>query len=76
MMIIIYTQDKTFIRDDADAARSVLLAAYGEKLGEDAYAIVKNSRTGVTCHRPYILRICPTEEEDFNRSLGLLVSYF
>lgn len=47
-MIIIYTQDKTLIRDDADAARSVLLDVYGEKLGEEAYAAVKHNRTGAS----------------------------
>ena len=47
-MIVIYTQDETFIRDDADAAKNVLLSVYGEKLGEEAYATVKNGSNGAS----------------------------
>lgn len=47
-MIIIYTQEKTLIRNDADADRSVLLDVYGDKLGEEAYAAVKHNRTGAS----------------------------
>ena len=45
-MIIIYTQDDTIIRNDADAARGDLTSLYGEKLGTEAYAAVKNGRSG------------------------------
>lgn len=45
-MIIIYTQDETFIRKDADAAKGVLTSVYGEKLGAEAYSTVKNAREG------------------------------
>lgn len=31
-MIVIYTQDNTIIRDNADAAREDLISLYGEKL--------------------------------------------
>ncbi len=47
-MIVIYTQDETFIRKDADAAKGVLISAYGEKLGEEAYSTVKNAREGAS----------------------------
>ena len=47
-MIVIYTQDKTFIRNDADTARVVLLSVYGEKLGAEAYDTVKNAREGAS----------------------------
>ena len=47
-MIIVYTQDETYIRDNADAAKSVLLSVYGEKLGEEAYATVKKGRNGTS----------------------------
>ena len=43
-MIIIYTQDETYIRDDADSAKDVLITVYGEKLGAEAYAAVKNAQ--------------------------------
>lgn len=46
-MIVIYTQDETYIRDDADAIKSVLAEVYGEKLGAEAYAAVKDAREGV-----------------------------
>lgn len=47
-MIIIYTQDETIIRKDADAAKGVLASVYGEKLGAEAYAAVKNAREGTS----------------------------
>ena len=45
-MIVIYTQDETFIRKDADAAKGILMSVYGEKLGMEAYNAVKNARDG------------------------------
>ena len=45
-MIVIYTQDKTYIRNNAAAARSILLDIYGEKLGEEAYHAVNKARIG------------------------------
>lgn len=47
-MIVIYTQDETFIRKDAAFAGSVLITVYGEKLGEEAYVAVKNGRIGAS----------------------------
>ncbi|MBR6158471.1 MAG: hypothetical protein IKQ27_16075 [Lachnospiraceae bacterium] len=47
-MIVVYTQDATYIKKDADAAKDVLLSVYGEKLGAEAYAAVKNGREGTT----------------------------
>ena len=47
-MIVIYTQDETFIRKDADAAKGVLISVYGEKLGAEAYSAVKNAREGTS----------------------------
>lgn len=51
-MIVIYTQDETYIRDDADASRNILASVYGEKLGEEAYDAVKDARIG-TSYRKY-----------------------
>ncbi len=51
-MIVIYTQDNTIIRIDADAAKEDLIRLYGEKLGVEAYAAVKNGRVG-TAYRKY-----------------------
>ena len=45
-MIVIYTQDKTYIRNNAAAARSILLDIYGEKLGEEAYHTGNKARIG------------------------------
>lgn len=47
-MIIIYTQNETFIRNDAEDAKSILLSEYGHKLGLEAYSAVKNGREGMT----------------------------
>ena len=51
-MIVIYTQDETYIRDDADAAKSVLIEVYGERLGMEAYTAVKEGREG-TAYRKH-----------------------
>ena len=51
-MIVIYTQDKTIISKDADSARADLIDVYGEKLGAEAYAAVKNGRIGAS-YRKY-----------------------
>ena len=51
-MIVIYTQDNTIIRENADAARGDLISLYGEKLGAEAYAAVKNERIGAA-YRKY-----------------------
>ena len=51
-MIVIYTQDNTHIKTDADDARDILTSVYGEKLGEEAYFAVKGAREG-TSYRKY-----------------------
>lgn len=78
MMIIIYTQDKTFIRDDADAAKSVLLDVYGDKLGEEAFVAVKNRRTGASYRKNGgpLVRIVTKEEaaeiREKEKSIGMM----
>ena len=47
-MIVIYTQDTTIIRNNADDARGDLISLYGEKLGAEAYDAVNNERIGAT----------------------------
>lgn len=47
-MVVIYTQDKTYIREDADAAKAILTSVYGDKLGAEAYAAMKNVRAGTS----------------------------
>ena len=47
-MIVIYTQDETIIRIDADSAKTDLFSVYGEKLGAEAYVAVKNAREGAS----------------------------
>lgn len=51
-MIVIYTQDYTIIRNNADAAKDAIISVYGEKLGMEAYSIAKNGRPG-TSYRKY-----------------------
>ena len=51
-MIVIYTQDNTIIRENADAAREDLISLYGEMLGAEAYEAVKKGRIGAT-YRKY-----------------------
>lgn len=47
-MIIIYAQDKTYIRNDADAAKDVFISVYGEKIGKEAYSTMINAKTGMS----------------------------
>ena len=47
-MIVIYTQDKTIIRDNADLAKADLLSFYGNKLGTEAYNTINDAREGVS----------------------------
>lgn len=46
-MIAIYTQDQTFIKNNADAAKDTLISVYGQKLGTEAYETMKNGREGI-----------------------------
>ena len=47
-MIVIYTQEKTYIRQDAAAALPVLKKVYGEILGKEAYRTVNKARIGMS----------------------------
>lgn len=66
-MIVIYTQDETIIKDDADAAKRDLIRVYGKKLGAEAYAAVKNGRKG-TAYRKYggpLVKVVSKEDADY-----------
>ena len=63
-MIVIYTQDNTIIRNDADSAKEDLIDLYGEKLGAEAYTAVKNGRIG-GAYRKYggpLVRVISAED--------------
>ena len=65
-MIVIYTQDETIIKDNADAAKRDLLSVYGEKLGEEAYKAVKNGRIGAAYRKyggPLVCVVSPADIE-------------
>lgn len=47
-MIVIYTQDETYIRENADAAKGILCSVYGEKLGLEAYNTVNRAPVGAS----------------------------
>ena len=54
-MIVIYTQDNTIIRDNADAARGDLTSLYGEKLGaHDTHDPVKSAAETPEVVRGYV----------------------
>ena len=75
-MIIIYTQDKTIIRNDADAARGDFISLYGEKLGAEAYKAVKSGRTGAT-YRKYggpLVKVVSREDAEIIREKETLLS--
>lgn len=50
-MVVIYTQDKTIIRDNADAAKAELISVYGDKLGAEAYKAVHTAPNGTSFRR-------------------------
>ena len=62
-MIVIYTQDGTYIRDDADAAKAILHSVYGEKLGEEAYAAVKDAPKGMSYRKNGGPLVCVVTKE-------------
>ncbi len=47
-MIVIYTQNATYIRGNADAAKDILCSVYGEKLGKEAYNAVNRAPVGAS----------------------------
>lgn len=47
-MVVIYTQDNTIIKNNADDAKETLLSVYGEKLGQEAYVTVRDGRIGAS----------------------------
>lgn len=47
-MVVIYTQDETIIRDNADAAKADLISVYGDKLGVEAYKAVDKAPNGAS----------------------------
>ncbi len=50
-MIVVYTQDGTYISNDADTAKDVFVSVYGEKLGTEAYTAIKDARPGASYRR-------------------------
>ena len=50
-MVVIYTQDKTIIHENADAAKQDIVSLYGDKLGMEAYKAVKVGPAGAAFRR-------------------------
>lgn len=77
-MIVIYTQDKTYIRNNAEDAKSVLFSAYGAKLGAEAFDTVRGSRIG-TAYQKYggpLVRVVTKEQAadiyEKEKSIGMI----
>ncbi len=69
-MIVIYTQDNTIIRENADAAMEDLINLYGEKFGAEAYVAVKNGRYG-SAYRKYggpLVKVVSKEDAEMIRT--------
>ena len=65
-MIVIYTQDNTIIKNNADAAKEDLIRIYGEKLGIEAYESVKGGCIGAV-YRKYggpLVKVISNEEAE------------
>ena len=65
-MVVIYTQDETFIRTDADASMDILVTLYGEKLGKEAYVAVKDAQidTSYRKHGGPLVRVVTKERAE------------
>lgn len=66
-MVVIYTQDGTYIRKDVNSARNILIAVYGKKLGEEACDVLKYARNGMTYRKfggPLVRVVTETEVLD------------
>ena len=65
-MIVIYTQDETIIKKDADAAKGDLIRVYGEKLGAEACKEIKDGRPGAAYRKhggPLVKVVSKVESE-------------
>ena len=62
-MIIMYTQDKTYIYDDVDLAKKDLLSVYGIKLGTEAYEKIKHAREGTRYRKNGGPLVCVVNKE-------------
>ena len=75
-MIVIYTQDNTIIKSNADAAKGDLFSLYGEKIGAEAYAAVRNGRIGAT-YRKYggpLVKVVSREDAEVIRRKEIAIS--
>lgn len=77
-MIVVYTQDRTYITKDADSAKDILILLYGLKVGREAYETVKGARVGVSYRKnggPLVRVVSPemaTEIQRKETALGLM----
>lgn len=47
-MIVIYSQDKTYIEENIENAKNILVEIYGIKLGSEAYSKLVNASIGTS----------------------------
>ena len=77
-MIVVYSQDRTYIAQDADSAKDILVLLYGFKLGREAYETVKGARVGVSYRKnggPLVRVVSPEMATDIQRketAVGLM----
>ncbi len=75
-MIVIYSQDKTIIRKNAEDAKGKLLELYGEKLGMEAYKAVNRAPVGAS-YRKYggpLVQVVTKEKAEWIRDKEKQVS--
>lgn len=68
-MIVIYTQEKTYIKEDINQAQSILIDVYGKKLGEEAYITLANAPIGASYrkHGGPLIKVVDAQEASFIR---------
>lgn len=68
-MVVIYDQEKTYMRKNIELAKNLLVSVYGEKLGKEAYDSLSNGRIG-SSYRKFggpLVKIVSEEEAEVIR---------
>ena len=77
-MFIIYSQDETYIIEHEDDFKSTLATVYGEKLGDEAYSMLRKAPIGASYRKfggPLVQVITEAQAKEIRRketAIGLM----
>ena len=68
-MIVIYEQEKTYLKKSINDAKDTIIALYGEKLGKEAIYDLRHERIGASWRRNGgpLIRVVDKEKADWIR---------